>query len=79
MNVDLVKKIREHLALNPWKMAQAMGKNIQSYQHLERNTKKMSITDFDLLYKLSGLTPEVFMRWVSIEAEARKKKKVKKA
>lgn len=77
MNVELVRKIREHLALNPWNMAKAMGKNIQSYQHLERNTKKMSISDFDLLYKLSGLSPEVFLRWVALEAEA-KKKKIKK-
>lgn len=78
MNVDLVKKVREHLALNPWGMSKLMGKNIQSYQNLEQRTQKISILDLHLLYTVSGVTPEVFMRWIGLAAEADKKKKRKK-
>lgn len=78
MSVEFVKRIREHLALNAWGMSKLMGKKIQSYQHLERSTQKISINDLYLLYTVSGVTPEVFIRWISLAAEADKRKRKRK-
>jgi transcriptional regulator with XRE-family HTH domain len=76
MGMKLVKRIREHLALNPYKMAQSLGKSIQGYQKLERVNERISLSDLYLLYTLSGLTPDVFMRWIAADVEKKKKKKV---
>lgn len=78
MEVDIVKRVREHLALNAWGMAKLMGRKIQSYQHLERNSKRMSIVDLDLIYTVSGVSPEAFIRWINAAANAENKKKKKK-
>lgn len=69
--MELVKKIREKLGINPWEMHKRVKKkSIQAYLLLERKSKKISPGDLVRLYQASGMDLGAF--WKLLEAEAKK-------
>ena len=49
----LVKLVREYAGLNPWQMHKAMRKKtVQAYLSLERNAKRITLSDFLQLEKI---------------------------
>lgn len=64
--VELVKIIREKLKLNPWKMSQKMGKEVQSYLSLERKAQRITLSDLERLEQIwleAGKTAEEFKKY----------------
>lgn len=74
--MEFIKKIREDLNLNSYKMAKKMGmKTTQHYIAFERSKRVISIENLVKLWELSGLSGQEFMELMREEVSQKQSKK----
>ena len=67
--MDFIKKIREKLGLNFYKMSKKMGmKTVQEYISFENNQHSVNIKKLLKLWELSGLSAKAFMELIKEES-----------
>lgn len=74
--MKFIKKIRENLGLNPYKMAQEMGMNtVQEYISFEETKRSVHIKKLVKLWELSGLSAKAFMELIQEEVSDKQNNK----